>query len=75
MRLPVLLPLLHIVLFASVVRDQTTTGTGTGANSRTFGTADQAAHHGTAYSGAADDLGLRVVPRVMVVLLAFGLMV
>lgn len=75
MRLTVLLPLANIMLFAFVISDQTATCARAGTDQRTLAATEQTAHDRAARSRAADDLGLRVVPRIMVMLLAFGLMV
>lgn len=75
MGLRVLLALVYVVLFASMVGDETPARTGAGTNDGTLGTADEASDDSAADGRATDDFGLGVVAGVMVVLLAPGLVV
>ena len=75
MRLGVLLSLMHVMRLTGMIGDQSAACTGTRTDRGTFGSAEQSADHGTTYGRTADDLGFRMVPGIMVVLLALGLTV
>ena len=70
-RRTVLFALPDLVLIVLMVGDQTAAGTHASTDQRTFSAPKKAADQGATRGGAADDLGFRVVPGIVVMLLAF----